>query len=189
MKHLIIYSHLNPKSFTKAVADEVQKVIIAKGDELKFIDLYGDKFNPVLEFADIQYSFMGADAPDDVKKYQDMIDWAENIIFVYPLWWSQMPAMLKGFIDRIFSNGYAYEYTETGAQGLLSGKTAHCIINAGNPNEILQKIGMDSAIKTVNETGIFGFCGMQSKTTIFGNVAMGSNDERVQYLNNIKNII
>jgi NAD(P)H dehydrogenase (quinone) len=189
MKHLIIYSHLNPKSFTHAIADEVQKVITAKGDGVEFIDLYADKFNPVLEFADIQYSFMGADAPADVKKYQDMIDLADNLIFIYPLWWSQMPAMLKGFIDRVFTNGYAYEYNESGPAGLLPNKTTHSIISAGNSNEILENIKMDTAIKTVNETGIFEFCGMQSKTTIFGNVAMGSNDDRVQYLNSIKNII
>jgi len=68
MKHLIIYSHLNPKSFTKAIVDQVEKTAKAKGDEVKIIDLYGEKFNPILEFPDIQYMFMGGDAPEDVKK-------------------------------------------------------------------------------------------------------------------------
>ncbi len=186
MKHLLIYTHLNPNSFTKAVSDEVEKVLQEKGEEVKTINLYEEKFNPVLEFPDIEHMFMGKEATADVKKYQELISWADNLIFVYPVWWQQMPAMLKGFIDRVFSNGYAFAYNETGVEGLLKGKTAHLFINTGNRSEVLEQIGMHTALKKVNEEGIFGFCGMTAKTTFFGNIAMGSDDERKEYLESIK---
>ncbi len=189
MKHLIIYTHLNPDSFSKAIVDEVEKVSKDKGNEVKIIDLYADKFNPVLEFPDIQYSFMGGEVPADVKKYQELVSWADHLIFVYPIWWQQMPAMLKGFIDRVFANGYAYEVGEDGAKGLLAGKSAHLIINTGNPSEALEENGLHAAVKKVNEDGIFGFCGMSAKTTFFGNIIMSSEDDRKQYLASIKNII
>jgi len=129
MNHLIIYTHLNPKSFTKAVANEVETVAKARGDNIRTIDLYADKFNPVLEFPGIQYSFMDGEAPADVKKYQEDVTWAEHMTFIYPLWWASMPAILKGFIDRVFTAGFAYTYNENGPKGLLTSKSAHLIIN------------------------------------------------------------
>jgi NAD(P)H dehydrogenase (quinone) len=189
MKHLIIYTHLNPQSFTKAVVDEVENVAKNKGHETQVIDLYADKFNPSLEFPDIQYSFMDGEAPEDIRKYQQQITWADHITFVYPLWWAQMPAMLKGFIDRVFTHGYAYQYDENGAHGLLNGKTVQLYINTGNASEVLSKLGIHDSIKNINEVGIFEFCGMVASTTFFGNVAMASDDDRKQYLESIKNIV
>ena len=189
MNHLIIYTHLNPESFSMAVADEVEKVAKSKGHAIKVIDLYADKFNPVLEFPDIQYSFMGGEAPSDIEAYQKDITWAEQITFVYPLWWEQMPAMLKGFIDRVFTNGYAYSYNEKGPEGLLVGKSVNLIINTGNSSEMLEQSGLHDAVKKVNEVGIFAFRGMTAKTTFFGNITMSSDEQRKQYLNTIKELI
>ena len=186
MNHLLIYTHLNPGSFTKAVSDEVTKTVEAEGHDVKTIDLYQDKFNPVLEFIDIEHMFMGKEAPADVKKYQEMISWADKLVFVYPLWWGQMPAMLKGFIDRVFTNGYAFVYTETGADGLLKGKTAHTFLNSGGSNEMLEMSGMQSAITKIHSDSIFGFCGMEAKITFFGNVASGTDEERKAYLSSVK---
>ena len=188
MNHLIVYTHLNPESFTKAVVDEVEIVTRKNGHETKIIDLYGDQFNPVLEFPDIQYSFMDGEAPDDVEKYQEDISWADHITFVYPLWWEQMPAMLKGFIDRVFTNGYAYTYDDNGPKGLLIDKSVQLIINTGNTSEYLSQSGMHGAIKKVVEVGIFEFCGMDVKTIFFGNVALGSDEDRRQYLSQIAEI-
>lgn len=186
MNHLIIFSHLNPNSFTKAIVDKVESVAKSNGDSIKIIDLYGEKFNPVLEFPDIEHMFMGKDAPADVKNYQEMVSWADHLTIVYPLWWGQMPAMLKGFIDRVFSNGYAFEYGETGVKGLLNGKTANLYINTGTPNEYYQETGMFDVQKRINDEGIFGFCGIDTDINFFGNVAMGTDELRKGYLESIK---
>lgn len=185
MNHLIIYSHLNPGSFTKAIVDQVEKVAIEKGDDLKIIDLYGEKFNPVLEFPDIEHMFMGKDAPTDVKKYQEMVSWADHLTIVYPLWWGQMPAMLKGFIDRVFANGYAFSYGDNGPGGLLTGKTAQLYISTGSPDDYYEQTGMYNAQKRINDEGVFGFCGIDTDITFFGNVAMGTDELRKGYLESI----
>ncbi len=189
MKHLIVYTHLNPNSFTKAVVDQVKEVAHHQGQQIQVIDLYADKFNPILEFPDIQYSFMNGQAPEDVKKYQEKISWADHITFVYPLWWEQMPAMLKGFLDRVFSNGYAYRYGENGPEGLLTGKSVRLFINTGNPSEVLSATGMHAAITKAVVEGIFEFCGMTAQTHFFGNVAQGSDELRLEYLNSIEGIM
>jgi len=189
MNHLIVYTHLNPQSFTHAVAEEVQSVSIKKGHDIKFIDLYADKFNPVLEFPDVEYGFMDGEAPADVKNYQDQVAWAEHITFVYPMWWGQMPAMLKGFIDRVFSNGFAYAYGENGPEGLLTGKSVQLIINTGNTTEVLSEIGITQAATVLNEAGIFGFCGMSANVQFFGNIVMSTDEERKQYLARVGDIV
>ena len=189
MKHLIIYTHLNPDSFTKAVADEVKRVSELKGHQIKVVDLYVDGFDPVLQFPDIQYSFMGGDAPNDVESYQELITWADHLTFVYPLWWQQMPAMLKGFIDRVFTNGFAYMVGQNGPEGMLAEKSVQLIINSGTPNEMLESMGFQAALLKVNEEGIFKFCGMRVNSTFFGNITMSTDSERKEYLKRIDNII
>lgn len=189
MKHLIIYTHLNPKSFSRAVADEAERAAKAKGHETRFIDLYADKFNPVLEFPDIQYSFMGGDAPEDVKAYQEHVSWADHLTFVYPLWWEQMPAMLKGFIDRVFTNGFAFTYGEDGAKGLFPDKSVQLFINTGSSSEDLIASGIQPAIQKYLEEGVFSFCGMSSTTTFFGGVTGCSQEQREAYLASIESIL
>jgi len=100
-----------------------------------------------------------------------------------------MPAMLKGFIDRAFTNGYAYMYDGNGPKGLFVGKSVQLIINTGNPNEILEESGLGAAVKHVNEIGVFKFSGMNAKTTFFGNVSMGTDSERKAYLDSVGDII
>jgi len=130
--------------------------------------------------------FMGKEAPGDVKKYQELVTWADHLTVVYPLWWAQMPAMLKGFIDRVFSNGYAFEYGESGPKGLLEGKTAKLFICTGNPGDYYEESGMYNAQRRINDVGVFGFCGIDTKMTFFGNVAMGTDEQREGYLKSIK---
>lgn len=186
MQHLIIYSHLNPTSFTKAIVDEVEKNAIASGDEVKIIDLYGDQFNPVLGMPDIAHQFMGQTMPDDVKKYQDMITWADHLTVVYPMWWGQMPAMLKGFIDRVFSYGFAFSISENGAQALLKGKTASVFVNTNTPTAVYEATQMNTAQRRIIDGGIFGFCGIDTEITFFGQVSSGSDELRKGYLEAIK---
>lgn len=186
MKHLIIYSHLNPASFTKAIVDEVEKKAKDKGEEVKIIDLYGEQFNPVLHMPDIEYMFMGKEMPVDIQKYQEMILWADHLTIVYPMWWAQMPAMLKGFIDRVFSHGFAFQLTENGPIGLLTGKSAHVYINTNTPTAIYEETLMNQAQIRVIEQGVFEFCGIKTATTFFGNVVSGTDALRKSYLESIK---
>ena len=186
MKHLIIYSHLNPASFTRAIVDEVERKSKENGHEVKIIDLYNEQFNPILGMPDIEYMFMGKEMPNDIQQYQELITWADHLTIVYPMWWAQMPAILKGFIDRVFSHGFAFQLTENGPIGLLKGKTAHVFINTNTPTAIYEETLMNKAQIRVIEEGVFEFCGIKTQTTFFGNVVSGTDELRKSYLATIK---
>jgi len=186
MKHLIIYSHFNSDSFTKAIADKLVHEAEAKGHEIKIIDLYADKFDPVLKASDMSPEI---ETPKDILAYQELVKWADHYSVVYPLWWGQMPAILKGFIDRVFANGVAFEYGSQGPKGLLSGRTARVIINTGTPDAYYAQSGMHDAQVRVNDAGLFGFCGIETEITFLGDVATGSDDLRKGYLEQVASLV
>ncbi|MDI9877822.1 NAD(P)H-dependent oxidoreductase [Flectobacillus sp. LYT7W] len=128
---------------------------------------------------------MGQAMPDDVKKYQEMITWADHLTVVYPMWWGQMPAMLKGFIDRVFSYGFAFSISENGAEALLKGKTAKVYINTNTPTAVYEVTQMNTAQQRIIDDGVFGFCGIDTEITFFGQVSSGTDELRKGYLETI----
>ena len=121
MKYLIVYAHPNPKSFNHAILETISGELQKKKKEVKVRDLYKIGFNPVLSIKDLSAIEKGA-VPKDIKKEQNYISKADTLIFIFPIWWSAMPAMLKGYIDRVFSLKFAYDITADGVIGLLKGK-------------------------------------------------------------------
>ena len=121
MNYLIIYAHPNPGSFNHAIMETITEELRHNGKGVKIRDLYQMGFNSVLKSEDFANMQRGSVA-QDVKEEQELIRSAEVMIFVYPLWWAGMPAMLKGYIDRVFSEGFAYRISDTGIAGLLTGK-------------------------------------------------------------------
>lgn len=95
MKHLIVYAHPNPASLNAHFKNTVMETLLAKGDEVLVRDLYAQNFNPVFSLADLQAQRTGSHS-DDIKREQEYIAWADTITFVYPIWWTGLPAMLKG---------------------------------------------------------------------------------------------
>jgi NAD(P)H dehydrogenase (quinone) len=102
MRCLIVYCHPNPQSFTAAIRDRAILGLTAAGHETRVIDLYASDFNPVLsaqERADYH-------TPDlnitNVSEHIEALRWCEGLIFVYPTWWYGPPAMLKGWLDRVW---------------------------------------------------------------------------------------
>jgi len=189
MKHLIVLTHPNKKSFGAAIAETVKKASEKKGAETMFVDLYDEKFNPVLGAADFDAINRGT-ALADVKKEQDLIAWADVITFIYPVWWSSLPAMLKGYIDRVFAYGFAYVANENGYRGLLGGKKAILISTSGTPSEIYSGNGMHHSMKQTQDEGIFRYSGFDDvKHYFFGAVPAVNDEKRKEYLAEIDEVI
>jgi NAD(P)H dehydrogenase (quinone) len=186
MNHLIISTHFNPESFTQAIVKTIIDKSEKAGEEVHHIDLYAENFDPVLSLNDVNWMYQGGEKPEEIIRYQEMIQKADKITVVYPIWWAQMPAILKGFIDRVFSMGFAFLYSEEGPEPLLKGKEAHIITCSGSPNEYYEAIGMHQAIEKTIDHGVFEFCGFTTKHTFFGNVMMGSQELRESYLESLK---
>ncbi|QWR76136.1 NAD(P)H-dependent oxidoreductase [Candidatus Magnetomonas plexicatena] len=160
MKILLVYSHPNPGSFNHAIKETIASELTVCGHDVKVRDLYAIGFDPVLKSTDFLLAQQGKVA-DDVKLEQDFIVWSDMVVFVHPVWWASMPAILKGYIDRVFTHGFAYAIDENGLRGLLSGKKAIILSTTGADEKTYTDTGMFKSIKLAIDGGIFAFCGFE----------------------------
>jgi NAD(P)H dehydrogenase (quinone) len=188
MNHLIIFCHPNPASFNGSIADAVEAVSAAMGHDTCRRDLYGIGFNPVLGKVEIEApAHMRA---QDVRQEQEFITQADLLTFVYPVWWTGMPAMLKGYIDRVFSQDFAYILHGDMMTGLLTGKKALLFSTTGMPSTLCTSRGMHEAMARTTDTGIFELCGIEVLNhAFFGSIATSTEEERKSYLSEVVAIV
>lgn len=161
----VIYAHPNPKSLNKEIARRVEKVLKETGEKHIIVDLYADGFNPVMQQADLQPSLESNKDPL-VQRYQGQVAESNKLIFIYPTWWSAMPAILKGYFDKVFAARFAFKYIKVPffnfgrPVGLLKGKRALVITTIGAP-VILEKIFLDNRTVKIICKDILAFCGIK----------------------------
>jgi NAD(P)H dehydrogenase (quinone) len=166
MKHLIIYAHPNSQSLNSHFKQTLSEYLCNSGQEVVVRDLYLLNFNPVLSLEDMDGQRMGKVA-NDVKQEQEFISWADHITFIYPIWWTGMPAIMKGYIDRVFSYGFAYRYDQGVQKGLFTGKQTTVINTHGKSQAEYENIGMDKALLLTSDKGIFTYCGLEINQHFF----------------------
>lgn len=115
MKALVVYCHPNPNSYTHAVQALVQKTLITEGAETRLIDLYDSGFDPRLSAHDLEIYADTSQNRALIADHCAALEWCDTLIFVYPTWWYGMPAMLKGWLDRVLVPGLAFHMPEDGA--------------------------------------------------------------------------
>lgn len=178
MKNLIVYAHPNSGSLNHFFKQTVLESLQESGAEIEVRDLNQINFNPVLSLDDMSGQRMGKVA-DDVKTEQDFIAWADRIIFIYPIWWTGMPAIMKGYIDRVFSYGFAYRYDQGIQKGLLTGKKTIIINSHGKSNAEYEAMGMDKALALTSDTGIFTYSGLEIQEHFYFDKADRASQENV----------
>lgn len=175
MKHLIVYAHPNPESLNHAILDTTVNALKKNGHEVVVRDLYALDFQPVLKPEDTE-SMKAGQTPNDIKTEQEFITEADVITFIYPIWWAGLPAILKGYVDRVFAYGFAYVPSEEGIIKLLKGKKGFIINIHSAPNEVYDEIGMTAGLKVTSDIGIFDFTGIEPvEHLLFGSI--GNIDE------------
>lgn len=179
MKHLIIYAHPNPKSLNAQFKEALVAYLQQEKNEVIVRDLYELRFNPVLSPEDIAGQRKG-EVSDDVKTEQRYISWAQCITFIYPIWWTGLPAVMKGYIDRVFSYGFAYRYDKGVQKGLLTGKQAFIINTHGKSYQEYKAIGMDSALSLTSDIGIYRYCGFEITQHLFFDKADRANADTIE---------
>lgn len=189
MKHLVVFAHPYEKSFNKGIIDVVVGTVKKNGGEVQVRDLYELGFDPVLKGTDL-VNLQSGNYAEDIKKEQEYIRWADIITFVYPVWWAGLPAMLKGYVDRVFANGFAFANGENGPIGLLTEKKALLICTTGFPSDLYESIGMHKSMKQTTDQAIFEFCGMEVVRHVFlGAIPYSTQEDRSQYLEKVAEII
>lgn len=180
MNHLIIYAHPNPKSLNASFKTEIFNYLTKKGNKVIIRDLYQNQFNPVLSLEDLNGQRQG-EVAGDVRQEQEFITWADIITFIHPIWWTGLPAILKGYIDRVFSYGFAYRYDKGIQKGLLKEKQAVIINTQGKSAEEYWESGMDKALSLTSNEGIYRYCGLEIKHHFFFAEAERADAEKIEH--------
>jgi NAD(P)H dehydrogenase (quinone) len=160
MRHLLIVCHPKRQSFTQAVARAYAEQVKALGDEATIRDLYRLGFDPVLrerELLDAKKPVI----PAVVRREQRFLAEAETIAFFYPLWWAFMPAMMKGYFDRVLSSGFAYDVKGDDMSPRLAGKKAMIFTSSGADMAYLRRSKQWDAMRVLEEDHILSLCGIE----------------------------
>ncbi|NTJ65647.1 NAD(P)H-dependent oxidoreductase [Agrobacterium rhizogenes] len=160
MHALIVVAHPNPDSFSHRIAAEVAEGVTASGAAFEIADLAAEGFDPRFTAADIAAHLREGPSPEDVVAEQARIDRADALVLVYPVYWWSMPGLLKGWIDRVFSNGWAYdEMPGDRPVKRLRHLRIHLIAIGGATMRTYARHGYFGAMRTQIDHGIFGYCG------------------------------
>jgi len=178
MKILIIYSHPGPRGFSSCFLEKSIKILKERNINFEVLDLYQMNYDPVLKPEEL-YTAGKREISEQNKQIQEKIKLADGLIFIYPVWWGGMPAILKGFIDRIFTPGFAFKYNKEKLlkfipDKLLNDKKILVFISSGGP-KFLYKIILDP-IKLINKFFIFGL--FSSKTITYQVYGAGKLDNK-----------
>lgn len=156
MKILYLYAHPSVNSFNQYLKEFALEKLHERKHKVMVSDLYAQQFNPVASFDDFESepdalspnymtaqkeAFEKKQLSEDIQTEIDKVLWADHLIFQFPLWWFSMPAMLKGWFDRVLVKGFAYDAQSMFETGFLNGKTASCIVTTHFPKLMYQEGG------------------------------------------------
>lgn len=157
-KILIINGHPDKNSFCFGIAEAYRKGVLSSNIEIDEIIIRDLKFNPNLEFG---YEKRTELEPDLLAAWEK-IKWADHLVWVHPVWWGGLPAITKGFIDRLFLPGFAFRYRENSVwwDKLLRGKTAHIITTLDQPGLYYWLVFGRPSVNQLKKT-VLQFCGIK----------------------------
>lgn len=170
MHALIVVAHPDKHSLTHAVATNIANTLATAqtGHSAEIADLAAEGFDPRFNAADIALFQKKASAPTDVAAEHARLERADALVLVYPIYWWSFPALLKGWIDRVFTNGWAYEEADNGkVVKKLQRMQVHLVAIGGADSGTFTRHGYDQAMKTQIDHGIFDYCGAPVATSQF----------------------
>lgn len=183
---LIIKGHPDKESFNFALAEAYKKGAIASGAAVKEINIRDLKFDPNLQFGYRKRTELEPDLIDA----QEMMKWAEHLVWVYPVWWGSIPAIMKGFIDRVFLPGFAFQKRENSVwwDKLLKDKSARIISTLDQPAWYYCLVYRQPSYHAMKRLTL-QFCGISpvSATTI-GPIRLSRKEYRQNWLRKVERL-
>ena len=161
MNVLIIYAHPNPRSFNRAILDRVDATLREQGHATQIHDLYQMQFRCVLDSEDLLRNWRG-NLADDVQCEQAAVRWAQGLVLIYPIWWFGPPAILKGWIDRVFTRKFAFDIDAHGMHGLLTHERALILNTLGGDEATYQRERWHELLVRPIAEGVLGACGVRN---------------------------
>lgn len=185
-KILIILGHPDKTSFNAALAASYTDGAVVGGAEVREIFLGELAFDPILRSG---YKEKQALEPDLIAA-QESIKWADHLVWVYPIWWGTMPALLKGFLDRTLLPGFAFKYRENSRwwDKYLTGKSGRMIVTLDAPVLYDWLIYGAGGRKTMKKA-VLEFCGVKPvRVTAFGQVKFSDDVKRQKWLSKVNEL-
>lgn len=183
---LVILGHPDTNSLCGVLADTYVAAAREVGNDVRLMRLGELEFDPVLHHGYHQLQNL----EPDLLAAQSNILWAQHLVFVYPIWWGAMPALLKGFFDRSFLPGFAFKYRADSAwwDRLLAGRSAHLIVTMDSPPWYYRWINHRPGHHQMKKT-ILEFCGIKPvKITSFGSVRGSTERQRIDWINRVNTL-
>lgn len=181
-KITVILGHSNPESFCAGLAAAYVEAAKKKGAEVREIRLCDMQFDPVLKLG-----YRGEQPLEPcLVTAQDAITWAEHLVFVFPLWWGGLPALLKGFLDRVCLPGFAFKYRKDSVwwDRLLAGKTADLVVTMDTPPWFYRLFGGFGLSQM--KKNILDFCGVKTaKVSLLGPIRNSTPERREAWIREV----
>lgn len=175
MKRIVIINgHPDSESFNHALQQAYKNGALSSGNEIEEVTLSEMNFSPNLRFGYRKRTDLEPDLLEAWRKIQ----WAEHIVWIYPTWWFSMPALMKGFIDRLFLPGFTFEYQSDSpfAKKLLTGKSSEIIVTMDTPVWYYKTVFANAGVRAFKSA--LAFCGIRNKRTTYLAVVKTSTDEK-----------
>jgi NAD(P)H dehydrogenase (quinone) len=169
VKHAIIVAHPRPSSFTASVADAYGEACKTLGESTVIRDLYRIGFDPCLKAGELPFADSFRPEPD-VMIERGLLKDCDVFAFFYPLWLNTPPAIVKGYLERVFGFGFAYGAGGHSYSPLLTGRKLISFSSSGAPLEWIRESGALGAVQTLFDTYFAELCGM----TVLEHVHVGS---------------
>lgn len=181
MKHAVIVAHPNPNSVSCQIARAYADAATGLGQESLVRDLYRPAFDPCLRMEEAP-GVRGYAMGDDVLRERAQLAGVDVFAFVYPLWFNAPPAMLKGYVDRVFGMGFGYEPDGRGGNAtLLDGKRLISFTTSGAPDEWVAETGALEGLTKAFDRHLAAVCGMTVVDHVnFGGVTPGITEDAVE---------
>ncbi len=179
-KVVLINGHPNKDAFNFALAEAYKRGCEYTGAEIKEITVADLSFNPNLQFG---YQKRTELEPDLLEAWEK-IKWANHLVWVHPVWWGGLPAITKGFIDRLFLPGFAFQYRENSIwwDKLLVGKTAHIITTLDQPKWTYWLLFGKASVNQLRKSTL-EFCGVKPvKVTYLGPIRKADSSKKERWL-------
>jgi len=191
MKVLVVLAHPNKLSFNHAIARTAAATLVNNGHDVVLHDLYEEKFDALLPTSEI---LKDSEIPPSIAQYCAQLSDADGIIVVHPNWWGQPPAIMKGWVDRVFRPGIAYEFEEgdkgEGSPiGLLRARSA-IVINTSNTPEERELAIFGDPLAAIWERCIFDLCGIKNiHRTMFRVLVTSTPEKRHNWLEEVQQTV
>lgn len=187
MNTLIIYTHPKHSGHHAYFLEELILKLDNKKIIYEILDLYAINFDPILKPEELSRQ-NAEDVNEEIKKLRNKVSEAEKLIFIFPTWWQNMPAILKGFFDRVFSAGFAFKYQNGLPIGLFKGKQAAVFSATGGPKIINRWwLGKKGMRVVVNDT--LRFCGIKARGFSVGSATKFTDKQKNKVAKEVSRVI